>query len=258
MRIRSIKPEFWRSADITAIEDWDARLLFIGLWSYVDDNGVGIDRLATIAADLFAGDLEADSRETFARVSRGLQTLSDLGRITRYIVEGKAYLHVTNWDKHQRIDKPNKPRYPLPTCENVQIRESLATPSRHPRESPATGTEEQGNRGTELSITADAVTERFDEFWQLYPRKVGKGQALKAWKAANKKANPEAIVAGLRAHLPGWAKSEAKFIPHATTWLNGERWADEVEQPQSVPAGWPEGWGPAPKPTGSDTGEWWR
>ena len=43
MRIRSIKPEFWTSDDIAdlTIED---RLLFIGLWSYVDDNGVGIDK----------------------------------------------------------------------------------------------------------------------------------------------------------------------------------------------------------------------
>ena len=48
MRIRSIKPEFWRSDDVNSmcIED---RLLFIGLWSYVDDNGVGIDRHSDIA-----------------------------------------------------------------------------------------------------------------------------------------------------------------------------------------------------------------
>ena len=66
MRIRSIKPEFWRSPDISdlAIED---RLLFIGLWSYVDDNGVGQDRVSTICADLFADDLSRDPREGFRR-----------------------------------------------------------------------------------------------------------------------------------------------------------------------------------------------
>lgn len=42
MRIRNIKPEFWRSQDITAL-DKSARLTFIGLWNYVDDNGVGLD-----------------------------------------------------------------------------------------------------------------------------------------------------------------------------------------------------------------------
>ena len=49
MRIRSIKPEFWTSDDITALAV-DDRLLFIGLWSYVDDNGVGRGHRATCPA----------------------------------------------------------------------------------------------------------------------------------------------------------------------------------------------------------------
>ena len=154
MRIRSIKPEFWRSEDIADLTVED-RLLFIGLWSYVDDNGVGIDRLADVCADLFALDLERDPPETFARVSRGLQNLSEAGRIVRYTVEGKSYLHIINWSKHQRIDKPNKARYPHPDAENATIREEFATPSRHPRETPAPGTEEQGNRGTGEQGTCD-------------------------------------------------------------------------------------------------------
>ena len=154
MRIRSIKPEFWRSEDIADLTVED-RLLFIGLWSYVDDNGVGIDRLADVCADLFALDLERDPPETFARVSRGLQNLSEAGRIVRYTVEGKSYLHITNWSKHQRIDKPNKARYPHPDAENATIREEVATPSRRPRETPAPGTEEQGNRGTGEQGTCD-------------------------------------------------------------------------------------------------------
>ena len=65
MRIRSIKPEFWRSRDIANL-NWDARLVFIGLWSYVDDNGVGKDIDYDIIGDLFAADLIKD----LARLSR--------------------------------------------------------------------------------------------------------------------------------------------------------------------------------------------
>jgi hypothetical protein len=72
MRIRSIKPEFWTSEDIAAL-DWDARLIFIGLWSYVDDNGVGRDVEKLILADLFP--LEDDPRDTLARLSRGPERL---------------------------------------------------------------------------------------------------------------------------------------------------------------------------------------
>lgn len=156
MRIRSIKPEFWRSQDISAIEDWATRLLFIGLWSYVDDNGVGIDRVSVIAADLFADDLERDPSETFAKVSRGLQQLAEGLRIVRYEVDGRAYLFVNGWAEHQRIDHPNAPRYPLPdgtitrpTSEKPSRSRSSTKPSRKSRETLAPGTEEQGNRGTE-------------------------------------------------------------------------------------------------------------
>lgn len=156
MRIRSIKPEFWRSPDVSdlAIED---RLLFVGLWSYVDDNGVGQDRVSTICADLFADDLSRDPRETLERVSEGLQRLSEAGRIVRYTVENRDYLAIDNWSKHQRIDKPNKPRYPGPTRDDARIRETVAESSRDTRDTLAPGTGEQGeqgNRGTVLYVAS--------------------------------------------------------------------------------------------------------
>jgi hypothetical protein len=147
VRIRSIKPDFWRSQDISSLE-WHERFLFIGLWSYVDDNGVGLDRLSLIATDLFPDDVERDPSEIFARVSRGLERLETAGRIARYTIDGRQFLAIVNWAKHQKIDRPNKPRYPLPTSKNAMTREGLASVSRGLRESPSPGTGEQGNRGT--------------------------------------------------------------------------------------------------------------
>jgi len=144
MRIRSIRPEFWTSEDVAAM-DWHTRLVFIGLWSYVDDNGVGRDNERLIAADLFP--LDEDPRESVARVSRGLLGLSAGGQITRYTVEGKPYLHIASWELHQRVDKRAKDRYPLPTCGNAIPRETVATPSRDRREGVAPGEGEKGRRG---------------------------------------------------------------------------------------------------------------
>lgn len=141
MRIRSIKPEFWRSEDITELS-WDVRLLFIGLWSYVDDNGVGKDNERAITADLFA--LEDDPRDTLATVSRGLATLATAGLITRYTADGRNLLHITTWERHQKIDRPGKPRFALPTSTNAVPRDTLATPSRESRDGLDAGTGEQG------------------------------------------------------------------------------------------------------------------
>jgi hypothetical protein len=231
MRIRSIKPEFWTSEDIAAL-DWPTRLLFIGLWSYVDDNGVGRDNDKLIKADLFP--LEDDPRDTLATVSRGLQALSDGGQITRYEVDGKPYLYINAWEDHQRIDRPNKPRYPLPTCDDAVIRDTLATPSRDTRESVATGTGEQRSRGTEEKSVAHPRNETdpaFDEFWNTYDRKVGRKPAQAAWKTALRKpgVTPQLLIASAAAYID-WQRSEGKhpeFTKHPTTWLNGEHWRDE-------------------------------
>lgn len=251
MRIRSIKPEFWRSDDITAL-DWETRLLFIGLWSYVDDNGVGLDKLAAITADLFAGDLEEDAPETFARVSRGLQKLQETGRITRYIADGKSYLHITNWGKHQRIDHPNRARYPLPTSENAELRESFATISRETSETLATGTEEQGNRGTKKTssnrrLDKTAAHPRFPEFWSTYPRREAKQEASKKFTAITKAGlDPQTLIdaAGRYAAYVAKAGREREKIKLPTTWLNQGCWEDELDSvgPSVVPIGDPNEW----------------
>ena len=231
MRIRSIKPEFWRSADISSLE-WESRLLFIGLWSYVDDNGVGQDKLSAITADLFADDLERDSSETFARVSRGLQNLSEAGRIIRYTVEGKQFLEVVNWGKHQRIDKPNKARYPHNDAEFAVIRDTLATPSRESSDRNR-GTGEQRNRGTEDSKTSSKppaskpTVNLFDQFWEWYPRKVGKEAARKAWDNARRKTDQQNILDGVERFRTDPNLPVKEFIPHPSTWLNEGRWDDE-------------------------------
>ena len=154
MRIRTIKPEFWRSDDIAALALED-RLLFIGLWSYVDDSGIGIDKVAHICADLFAADLSESPTEVLARVQGGLSRLRDQGLIVRYVVDGKPYLYITNWSKHQRIDKPSKRRYPLPDEGNPAPEADPREDYGSPRETPAPGTEEQGNRGTGEQGTCD-------------------------------------------------------------------------------------------------------
>jgi hypothetical protein len=246
VRIRSIKPEFWRSADISSLE-WESRLLFIGLWSYVDDNGVGQDKLSAITADLFADDLERDSSETFARVSRGLQNLSEAGRIIRYTVEDKPFLEIVNWGKHQRIDKPNKARYPHNDAEFAVIRDTLARVSRESSDWNR-GTEEQRNRGTGDEKTPSkppASTQRlppslFDQFWEWYPRKVGKEAAKKAWDKARTKTDQQHILQGLENYRLDPNLPAKEFIPHPATWLNEGRWDDEplpVRGQQTRPTG---------------------
>lgn len=71
----------------------------------------------------------------------------------------------------------------------------------------------------------------FDEFWKLYPRKLAKKHALIAYNRALKRVPHSDIMEGLARALKFWEGTEAEFIPHPTTWLNGDRWEDDYPQP---------------------------
>lgn len=73
----------------------------------------------------------------------------------------------------------------------------------------------------------------FETFWQHYPRKTDKGGARKAWAKAIKKATIGTITAGAQRYAADPNLPEPQFIPHPSTWLNGERWNDGPLPPRT-------------------------
>jgi hypothetical protein len=74
----------------------------------------------------------------------------------------------------------------------------------------------------------------FDKFWVVYPRKVNKGLAMKAWEKAASKAAPALIIAAVEAWKNSKDFPEPDFIPHPSSWLNGERWSDELSDKKQI------------------------
>lgn len=71
----------------------------------------------------------------------------------------------------------------------------------------------------------------FDLFWSLYPRRVVKRAAVKAWdKEMRNGTSPDEIINGLRRQLPHLTARDVQFIPHPSTWLNQGRWEDEIPE----------------------------
>ncbi|MBP3400017.1 MAG: hypothetical protein J6K75_09690, partial [Erysipelotrichaceae bacterium] len=71
----------------------------------------------------------------------------------------------------------------------------------------------------------------FKEFWDLYPRKVSKKKSEETFlKKIKDEETYERLMNGLKAAVNEWKteKTQQKFIPHASTWLNHERWKDEA------------------------------
>lgn len=93
-------------------------------------------------------------------------------------------------------------------------------------------------RGGDSATPVEAVG--FEEFWDRYPRKVGKPLARSRWLAAVKKkgVTPKLIMAGLDAWLRSgqWRGREIEYIPHPSTWLNQERYNDPPASKWAPPA----------------------
>lgn len=78
---------------------------------------------------------------------------------------------------------------------------------------------------------------QFDKFWQAYPKKVSKKQAQKSWKKINPSLELfEKILKALEMvkQTEQWKKDNGKFIPYPATWLNQERWTDEIKMMQNI------------------------
>ena len=81
-----------------------------------------------------------------------------------------------------------------------------------------------------VSTPSSLVLSSFEEFWKAYPKKVGKGNAIKSW---GKIKAPKEILELIKNALAWqtkteqWAKDNGQYIPMPSTYLNGQRWLDE-------------------------------
>lgn len=86
--------------------------------------------------------------------------------------------------------------------------------------------------GEPLSIQysrQNSKTGEFEKFWNLYPKKVDKRKSEQKWNNLPK-TTQELILLDLpkRNQTDQWQKNSGQFVPNPTTYLNGERWNDQI------------------------------
>lgn len=152
-RIRTVKPE-WLEDELLAAASDEARVLSVALMLMADDYGRGRASLATVAAGAWRYQLERDdgahAPEILARASRALRELVAIRFVTVYEVSGQRYFAIRTWAKHQRVDRPSKPRIPEPPTAETLENTHVAEPSRVSREDVASV-----SRGSQESLATD-------------------------------------------------------------------------------------------------------
>ncbi len=109
-RIRSVRPEFFTSLDVANLSH-RARLTWIGLWCYADDEGRGKDDARLVKAAVWP----LDDDVTTLEVEADLAELAANGSLTRYEVAGARYFEIPNFKKFQRPNKPTGSNIPNPS-----------------------------------------------------------------------------------------------------------------------------------------------
>lgn len=234
-RARNIKPGFFLNDGLSELP-YEARLLFIGLWTIADRSGRLEDRPKRIKGALFPYD-DVDIEPLLQLLYNSQERF-----IVRYEADGKRYIQVTNFRRHQNPHK-NEAESAIPAPVELPISEVHSTNTVQVPE------EQQSNHAESLLLNPDSLipesltepplsptrgedsTVGFDDFWKAYPKKVGKGEARKVW---NKVKPSKKLIQIILEAIPKaqqseqWKREGGRYIPNPSTWLNQGRWDDEL------------------------------
>lgn len=93
---------------------------------------------------------------------------------------------------------------------------------------PLKETKERETKERETKYLDISPKNKFEEFWNAYPRKVSKGEARKAYAKAKEKTTEETLIAKAKAYAKQAGRKD-EFTKHPASWLNAEGWLDEYQ-----------------------------
>lgn len=189
--------------------------------------------------------MSMDTGYTVDVVTRLIDRLSNIHGVIGYKEENKELFirnwHKYNWSKSDKLLKGVAKEYESIKTAGYQMRicelleeygydvDTLSIRYAYPMDTSVTVTD----------TVSDSVTEkedRFDEFWRVYPRKVGKKDAKKAFDRAKKSTDVETMIRAVIAQKSSgqWTRDNGQYIPNPATWLNQGRWDDEIQPIRST------------------------
>lgn len=163
--------------------------------------------------------ISLQSSDGIDSVQSGLQELEKHGHLIRSKVKNPK----GTWDWDYTLSE--KPLVENPPLENPRLE------NRHNNSKQDIVNKIKNN--ITISTQSESLVELFELFWKAYPRKESKKKALQSFEKIKPKNNIfpfREIMDGLARSrkTSQWRKDNGQFIPHATTWLNQERWKDEI------------------------------
>jgi len=227
-RIRTIKPEFWSDERLSECS-LSARLLFIGLISFADDDG----RLDYSPARLRMQIFPCGSA-TATQLSEWFRELREHSLIRVYLVDSRDYLDIPGFTKHQRINRPTPSKIPpYSVSAHVPLTEPSVSPQGALIDGSGSGSGMDHGMDGKGSPSARRKTDTpgwLVEFKATYPKRAGDAGWPKAIRAGNARIaeghTPEEFIEGARryaAFIRGADKERTEFVKQAATFLGPDK-----------------------------------
>ena len=79
----------------------------------------------------------------------------------------------------------------------------------------------------DLLVSESVNLEQFEEFWNIYPRKIGKEAARKEWLRLKPDLEKVKKSLGWQRSCKEWSSEDGRYIPYPSKYLSEQRWEDE-------------------------------
>lgn len=223
-RMRMIKPKFWEDTKIGKLSR-DARLLYIALWNFSDDLGVVIGNSVWLKTRIFPYD-----QMQIQQFEKLITDLAINGFIYLFSYQGEEFIYLPNFARHQTINRPNLEDVNIPKTILDNLKRTITEQSlmNHGIITDESVTKEEVEKEVKdkHSMCASECDEEFERFWDIYSKKVGKKDKIKAKFLKLSKADRIKIFET----LPDYVAStpDSRYRKNPETYLNNESWNDEI------------------------------
>jgi len=214
------------------------RLVLLGLYSFHDYK---VDRPVFPSRKSLAK--RSDLRDQ-ARVSKVTDSLNQKGWVTK---KRKGFtnlidyrLHIPPYAMWQMfgIELSKLAENAVMVKNNVTVKTTTpkVAETTTPEIAETTTSKEHTNLTNQINKPHMVMSDLFDQFWNEYPKKVGRKKAYETWQSINpseQDLNAMLINISDRLHQGAWSLETKQFIPHPANYLGGELWTDEIIQRNS-------------------------
>lgn len=222
------------------------KFAWLGRCPHVGEFGQALYPLLVVHADDYGreeGDAFTVKTRVFPASTRpeedfeaALEAMVKVGLIERYQVKGSTVIQIVAFGPHQGLRARKSSVFPTrsSSTEDTDARSRSRTDL-------DTDRDRDTDRDTETNTEPNALRARFERWWAVYPRKIGKDAAWKEWlKRSPSDDLSECMIAAVERHKasPQWRKEGGQFIPHPRTWLHQGRWQDEIEPAEKPYVSW--------------------